>query len=61
VRLLTIEMAALRPFHLGLSPAVQAVAPAARPGWLADHRWQVPAEAGPAEDVSMSHTQPSRA
>ncbi|MCO5975385.1 hydrogenase maturation protease [Ideonella oryzae] len=45
-RLLTIEMAALRPFHLGLSPPVaQAVAPAARrvSGWLADTRWQVPA------------------
>ena len=49
VRLLTIEMAALWPFHLGLSSAVaQAVAPAAQvvAGWLADHRWQVPAEAG---------------
>ncbi|KAB0583827.1 hydrogenase maturation protease [Ideonella dechloratans] len=48
-RLLTIEMAALRSFHLGLSPAVaQAVAPAARmvADWLADRRWQMPAVAG---------------
>lgn len=48
-RLLTIEMAALRSFHLGLSPPVaQAVAPAARmvADWLADRRWQRPAVAG---------------
>ena len=49
LRLLTIEMAALRPFHPGLSPPVaQAVAPAAAvvSGWLADIRWQLPAGVG---------------
>lgn len=49
VRLLTIEMAALQPFHLGLSPPVaQAVAPAARVAsdWLTDTCWQVPAGVG---------------
>jgi len=47
-RLLTIEMDALRSFHLGLSPAVtQAVGPAAQTvsAWLADSRWQQPAQA----------------
>lgn len=47
-RLLTIEMDAVRSFHLGLSPAVtQAVGPAARTvsAWLADGRWQQPAQA----------------
>lgn len=48
-RLLTIEMAALQSFHLGLSPPVaQAVVPAARvvSDWLTDAGWQVPAGVG---------------